>query len=310
MLNFGRRGRVRVVDVRQLRYFVSVVEKGSFTRASEALGITQPSLGFQIRKIEEELKVQVLVRNSRGVQLTEPGRILYERGKRIIADMDDLRRSLSDLSEEPHGPVSLGITPSLADRILVPLIKQVRSSLPAIDLNVTEDMSQNLIDLLEVGRLDLALVFNAVPARGLSVRKLAEDTVFLVYRTGSEVADYSPVSFEDMAGFPLVLPRRPHRLRHLIDDAAQDCGIKLNIIAEMQSLSSILRMVDNGLGATLISSSMTRRNPSEGTLVTREVVRPRMIHDISIAHLDSRPLSRGASAVSRIVDQIMETYFT
>jgi molybdate transport repressor ModE-like protein len=90
------------MDVRQLKYFIAIVEKGSFAKASELLGIAQPSLGFQVQTLEDELNVQLLVRTARGVHVTGSGQQLFDRAKSLLQDFDNLKRDISNASDAPH----------------------------------------------------------------------------------------------------------------------------------------------------------------------------------------------------------------
>ncbi len=288
------------VDVKQLRYFLKIVEAGSFTKAADHLGIAQPSLGFQIRKLEQELQVQLLVRNSRGIELTPPGRTLFEEGKRILADMEALRQRVCDMAEAPHGQVALGITPSLAGRLLVPLVKRTKDQLSSVSLAVTEGLSSTLIELVESDRLNLALAYNVAPSRGLHVERLAREQVRFVYPPTADDCDRSPLSFRELAGYELILPSRPHRLRQLADDAAQQCKIELNIVSEMQSMPTILRLVESRLGCTLMAGGSVMR-AEDGRLAARPVVDPTLHFDVVLAYTDTRPLSRAEHAVAALV---------
>lgn len=299
------------MDVRQLKYFITIVEKGSFTKASELLGIAQPSLGFQIRKLEDELNIQLLVRTARGVQLTTPGQQLFDRAKVLLRDFDALKRDISDASSEPHGNVALGLTPSLADLLLMPIIEQCRRQYPRIKLSVTEEMSQNLIELLEIGQIDFALAFNIlmIPAKGITVEHLADEDIEILLHPSQEPKDDLPIKFRDLAEYPLILPRKPHRLRYLAERAAQQCGIELNIASEMQSLPTILRLVEHGVGATLIAGGSTNRMVREGRLVSRALTNPSLRHDVSIIYLEAKPLSRAEECIASIVRTLVRAEY-
>jgi LysR family nitrogen assimilation transcriptional regulator len=292
------------MDVRQLKYFVAVVNKGSFTKAAELLGIAQPSLGMQIRNLEEELRSQLLVRTSRGVELTKSGRILFEGARKLISSMSDLQKSISDTAEEPQGTVTFGITPSLADHLLIPLIEQCRQRFPGIKLSVTEDMSYTIVELIEIGQLDLALTFSFKPARGLSIHPLATEGICLLMRADGDKVDSTPLEFRALESLPMILPRRPNRLRVMAEEGALRCNIKLNIAFEMQSLPTILRLVEHGYGATLIAATGSAQRASGGRLVSRPLVNPSLQHNVSLVHLDSKPLSRAELAVAGILKEL------
>jgi LysR family nitrogen assimilation transcriptional regulator len=218
--------------------------------------------------------------------------------------MSDLRRSVSDLSEEPEGAVTFGITPSLADDLLIPLIERCRQRFPGINLSVTEDMSYSIVELIELGQLDLGLVFSVKPTRGLRIDVLATEGVCLLTRASGSTTDLGAVEFSALDNVPMILPRRPNRLRVVAEESAQRCKIKLNIAFEMQSLSSILRLVEHGYGATLIAVTGSAQRAAGGRLVSRPVINPGFTHNISLVHLDSKPLSRAELAVAGILREL------
>jgi len=292
------------VDVKQLRYFIKIVEAGSFTKAADHLGIAQPSLGFQIRKLEEELRVQLLVRNSRGIELTPPGRTLFEEGKKIVADMKALHERVCDMAEAPHGQVRLGITPSLAGRLLVPLVKRAKDRLPTVSLAVTEGLSSTLIELVEFGRLDLVLAYDVAPARGLHIERLAKDQVWFIYPPAMGDDDRSPLPFQALTRYELILPPRPHRLRQLVDDAAQHCKIELNIVSEMQSMPTILRLVESGLGCTLMAGGAFAAAENV-RLAARPVIEPTLHFDVVLARADTRPVTRAEQEVASLLRELV-----
>lgn len=293
------------MDFRQLKYFITIAEKGGFTRASELLGIAQPSLGFQIKKLEDELNVQLLIRTAKGAQPTVAGEQFLEGAKKIIADVDVLKRDISNLSQEPHGTVALGMTPSLSDRFLLQIIGECTKRYPLIRISVTEEMSQNLIDLLEVGQIGLALAYNVrvMPAKGIAVDHLANEDIDLLAHPDNTGDDVGDIDFRAVARFPLILPRKPHRLRYLAERAAAQCSVELNIVYEMQSLPTILRLVEYGLGATLIAGGRANPLVTDGKLLSRRVVNPSLRHDVSIIQLEARPMSRAEECVAAVIKQ-------
>lgn len=298
-----------MLTVRQLKYFITIVDHGSVTKASLALGIAQPSVGFQIRKLEETIQAQVLNRSTSGVTMTSAGEILYERARSILADVENLERELKEFANAPVGRVSLGIAPSLADRLLVPLIKRMNAEFPALELNVSEDLSQHLIDQLEAGRIDIGLAFNLPAVRGVHTRQVGAESAYLIYHSSEADPDSSPISFRNLSEFGLALPQRPHRIREMVDNVAHKLGVKLKIDHEMQSLGSIIRMVESGLAATIIAGSRSNRQTRTGTMVARQIIEPELKFDISLFYQDARSLSQAETAVVHLIDELTRELF-
>jgi LysR family nitrogen assimilation transcriptional regulator len=293
------------VDVKQLRYFLQVVERKSFTKAAEQIGIAQPALGFQIRKLEEELQVQLLVRNSRGVLLTEAGQYLVTAARRILVDVATTSRHLVEMGGAPRGEIRLGITPSFSQHLIIPLIEHCRRELPQVGIGFFEELSAILTEWIEDNRIDLALAFNVPPTRGLKVQQLATDHLCLITAAKQRSEHPDTVDFAEVAALPLILPPKPHRLRKAADDAAYDRKLKLNITYEVQSIPTILLLIENGMGATLMSSAAISRRLPNGKLSSRRVVNPSLQSVLSLVHSDDRPLSRVELHLIEVLKRIL-----
>jgi LysR family transcriptional regulator, nitrogen assimilation regulatory protein len=147
------------MENRQLLYFTRIVELGSFTKAAAALRIAQPSLGQQIRNLEEELGTALLVRHSRGVRPTEAGALLYQHASRILEDVRQAKEAVLALSSRPIGNVTIGMTPGISDLFAAKLVESCNRDYPAIRLNIEQDLSVRLVRrILSDNTLAFALV--------------------------------------------------------------------------------------------------------------------------------------------------------
>ena len=290
------------MDLRQIRYFLKVIEKGSFSRAAEQLGIAQPGLGAAIRKLEEEFQVQLLLRSSRGVAPTEAGQVLAGAGARILAEVAQADQAMRDLARAPRGQISIGITPSMAERLVLPLIERCQAEMPGLALNVVEELSFVLSEWVEAGRLDFALAYDVPPTRGLVLRPLATERICLI--EPGEAAQNAPIDFAELGTRKLGLPPRPHRLRMLVEAAASERGVPLHVAYEMHSVPTILRLVRSGLGSTLLAGAALRE--AQAGLVRRPVTGPSMNSRLALIHADNRPLTRIETVLLRIVRELMK----
>ena len=293
------------MDIRQLRYFMEIAQLGSMTKASEKLGITQPSLGYQIKRLEVELQMPLLVRNSRGVELTPAGRLLLEEGKSIVLSMETLRQRLLDASAVVRGEVSVGFTPSVAERLLVPLIEQVRIDHPALKLTITEDLSRNLITAVERGNLDIALAYDVEPTANLVLEKIETEPIGLASAATGRISHKDVFDFKDIGEHPLVLQKIPHRMRQVIEQVAAREGVKLNIAFEMQSGPAVLRLVEHGMGATIISLGAQPRLRREHRIVIRRFVNPSITAELFLVRLKARPVSKSQKAISSALKALL-----
>ncbi|MDX7953911.1 LysR family transcriptional regulator [Lichenihabitans sp. Uapishka_5] len=166
------------MDLRQLRYFVAIVQSGSISRASQALNVAQPALSLHIRNMEADLGVPLLFRTPQGVQATEAGLVLLRHARTILSQFEAADREVRGTATEPTGEVRLGL-PSTISRILgVPLVLAARARHPKVVLRVAEAMSGYVLEWLRAGRVDLGLLYQCVEDKDLrSIGLLTEPLV-------------------------------------------------------------------------------------------------------------------------------------
>ena len=293
------------MDIRQLRYFVEIAQQGSLTKASEKLGITQPSLGYQINRLEEELQLRLLVRNSRGVSLTPAGRLLLDEAKGVIASMDGLRQRLLDSSAAVRGDVSVGLTPSIVDRLLIPLIEQVKAAYPSLRVTITEDLSRNLTAMIGRRELDLALAYDVGAASSLALEMVESEPIGLATAAPGNASFDETFDFANIAGQPLVLQKAPHHMREVIEQIAAREGVKLSIAFEMQSGPAVLRLVEHDLGGTITSLSAQPRLWRQHRILIRRFVNPSITAKLFLVRSAARPLSKAQRAVASVLKALL-----
>jgi LysR family transcriptional regulator, hydrogen peroxide-inducible genes activator len=151
------------MELHQLRYFVAAAEAGTISRAAQRCSIAQPSLSQQLKKLEESLGAQLLDRLGRGIALTEAGRALLPRARRILAEVRDAEANLEREVREGIGGVSIGAIPTMAPYLLPPAIQRLRGELPACEVTIREARTEELIELLVENQIDCALMSTPVP---------------------------------------------------------------------------------------------------------------------------------------------------
>src|SRR5687768_6039531 len=167
------------MDLKQLEYFVRVAELGSFTRASIVIDVAQPALSRQVRQLEVELRQNLLTRNGRGVTLTEAGKLLLEHGRGILHQVERAKEDLGRLRGALAGQVAVGLPPSVAKRLAVPLARAFRQQLPNASLSIAEALSGAMQESVIAGRIDLALIHNPSPSTDIVSLVIFEEELFL-----------------------------------------------------------------------------------------------------------------------------------
>lgn len=292
------------MEMRQLRYFVVVSEVGSLLRASARLHIAQPALGQQIQALEDELGVKLFHRSNRGMSLTETGVTFLEHARVILADTERARQAVRSFSTEPSGKVTIGFPMTVGLTAALPILVACRQRFPKIQLKIVEAYSGFLREWLMLGRLDLALMFGETIDPGLAKRPLLDDRlVFVTSMDGNAVPQC--MGMEDISRWPLVLPSQEHGLRRIIDEACVAEGLTLDVVAEVDSLSSVKRAVQTGIGNTILPLAAVAQEVQEGQLHAVALDNPRMSRRVVCATNTARPANAAATAVNSLVHEVV-----
>lgn len=242
------------MELRQLQYFVRVVELGSMSRAALELDMVQSAVSQQISRLESELSTRLLLRTPQGVTPTEAGLAFFHEAQLTLRHADQARRAAQHA--RLSGTVSVGLAPTTASMIGVPLIRAMRERYPDVRLHMVESLSGHLTAMLNARQLDVAVLFDTHAARRWTVLPLFEETLFLIrsrhrYPENEPVPAGDRLSITDLAQVPLILPTGHHGLRSALDTAFARAQIAPRVVQEIDSLAMLMEAVDMGLGATL-----------------------------------------------------------
>lgn len=241
------------MDMRQLKYFVQIVESGSLSKASRQLFIAQPALSQQMTRLEDEVGKPLLVRSSRGVRPTDNGEALYHHARFILRQLDQAVSVARQEHANVSGRVSLGMAPTTVCALGLPLIKHLSAKYPGIVVNVIEAMSGHLEHMTQLGELDLVILFNPTVALDLSMESLLEEELFVILPRDSKMIapDREDITLHEVAKLPLILPSHGHGLRRRISLEFERANLPVDPVAEIDSLPLLMHCVADGLGATI-----------------------------------------------------------
>ena len=280
------------MDLKQIESFVRVAELGSFTRAAAVLGIAQPLLSRNVRQLEVELRQAFLLRNGRGVTLTDAGRVLLEHGRGILHQVALAREELGRVRGGLAGRVAIGLPTSLARVLTVPLTRAFRSRMPDAAISISEGLSTALQAGLISGRLDVVVLYNAQPAPELELQAIAEEELVLVSpRTPglAEAPPPAPLPLKQIAPLPLVIPSRPNAIRMHVEAMLATVGARLTIALEIDGVSAILDLVADGAGHAILSRNAVISSIKPSALSIRAVCDPALTTRLSMATSSLRP---------------------
>ncbi len=241
------------MDMRQLRYFVQIVESGSLSKASRQLYIAQPALSQQMARLEDEVGKPLLLRSSRGVAPTDNGEALYHHAKFMLRQLDQALSVARQDSAALSGRVTLGLAPTTVCQLGLPLLQHLRARHPGVLLNVVEGLSGHLEHMTRVGQLDLAVLFSPKAAAELSCEPLLDEDLVVILPAGSTLvpAARTALTLREVAALPLILPSPGHGLRRRIALEFDRANLAFDAIAEVDSLPLLMHCVADGLGATI-----------------------------------------------------------
>lgn len=214
------------MNLRRLKYFVKSVDIGSLTQAAEVLYIAQPALSQQLSVLENELKQTLLIRNKRGVQPTEAGKVLYRNAQLILRQCEQAHNEVQSAGLHLTGSVAVGLSQcSMAEQLALPLLKAVREAHPGITLNLNQNSGVRQSELVMSGRIDMALLgtslYSAHIPHGIKFLPLLREELHLV---SDQLQAREEISLTEVATLDLIVPNTNHFLRRTLDDAFVQLG--------------------------------------------------------------------------------------
>jgi len=247
------------MELRQLRYFVSIVECGSLTRAAAELEVVQSALSQQISRLEAELSTRLLLRTSQGTLPTEAGLAFFRQAQLTLRHADEAARVAQHA--RLMGTVSVGLAPTACSVLGLPLLLKVRDKFPDVRLQIVESLSGYLAAMLNARQLDLAVLYGTHAARRWNTTPLVDERLFLIQSAARPALNTAgeTAALSDLDGVPLILPSAGHGLRSALDAAFTRVGLQPTLAAEIDSLATLMDAVDAGLGATIQPWAATRR---------------------------------------------------
>lgn len=245
--------------LRQIRYLTAVVEYQHFTRAAEALRVSQPTLSQQIKQLEKSLHVQLLDRSGRTVRLTDAGENYLSYARRALRELDAGTRAVHDVQDLSRGSLRLAMTPTFTAYLIGPLVERFSTLHPGITLSVQEMTQDRIEAALAADTVDLGIAFAQARSSEIETQALFVETLGLVVgnnhlRAGAQ----APMDLRELDQEGLVLLSRDFATRRHIDQHFRDQGIAPRIAIEVDSISAIVEIIRRGKLATVLPEAIAR----------------------------------------------------
>lgn len=282
------------MDITQLKTLIHVADLGSLSKAADRLNIAQPALSRQIRLLESELGVHLFERHGRGMVITAIGRDVLEHAVRIMAEMEAIQNTAAGSGAYYRGMVVIGTMPTVAEIVTVPLVRRIKEAHPALAVRFSSAFSGYLLDSLQRGELDLVVSYDPKPLKSLRIIPIIMERLLFVGPGDYRLRLDEPVPFSRLSEQPLVMPSPRHGLRTIMEDCARQAGVELRASVEADSFGSMIDLMRNGFGPTMLPLAPIHGLVTSGVLSAAPVMNPTPERKLVLAYPVDRPISPAA----------------
>ena len=282
------------MDLRQLRYFVGIVQAGSLSRAADQLHVAQSALSHHLAGLESELNTQLVTRGPKGIALTEPGSVLYRHAEAILRHVEFAKQDAISALDVPSGRVSVGFPGILAPLLGCELFTRVRSAYPEILLHVSDANSWLVRERLVNGRIDIAVLFADQPERGLAVEPLLLEELFFV----TADPDISPIRLADAVQRPLLFAGPGSSCQRVAQEAFKRHGLTMTSIAEIDALDTLCRAIASGIGNSILPWSVLYDGERKIALNCRRIADAKLVRPVALCFSEVGQRSPAIEAVA------------
>ena len=289
------------MDLKQLRTFRAVAELGSLSKAADRLRAAQPALSRHIKLLEHELRVELFVRNGRGMLLTSAGRILLDRTTGLVRQIEQVRDDLQSASGKPSGGVILGLVPTVSAVFSGRFARRVITEFPDVSLRIVESYGGHLVEWLHRGEMDLAITYGPAVDLHLTVQSIGSEDIAVVGPPGSGLARKKQVDLKWLVKQNLIVPSISHGLRALLEKAVARERLALNPIIEADSYRAQISLMEEGLGYTLLPASAIRAELATQRLEMAALVNPSISRELILASPIAHPTSIATTTISTLI---------
>lgn len=264
------------MNMKQLRYVLMLAHEGSFSRAAETLGITQPSLSQYIKKIEKELGVELFDRTGGDVRVTDAGHVYIGAGRRILDLEQQMERKLEDLASHRSGSIVVGVSPHRCVHLMPEIAKRFQKLYPGMHLVIEERAGASLLDDAEHGQFDLCIANLPVDEKIFKHQLMMEEEVLLAVNTQTalyqkveksavivEGRKYPAVDFRELAGEAFVTLAETQPTQKRLDEICAAAGFEIKNAVECRTIETQFAMVRSGIGAALVPSGISEFSNAE-----------------------------------------------
>ncbi|MFJ9499738.1 LysR family transcriptional regulator [Brevibacillus centrosporus] len=281
------------MELRQLEYFMAVCEEMHFSRASEKLCTTQSNLSQQIKLLENELGVPLFDRMGKRIALTDAGKVLLDQSRHVFSHIAYARDAIAEMKDMQGGSITIGVLPGDADLLFNALLVQFHQTYPKLSLSVIE--TTKIIEQVVAGTIDIGVTTTPSPDERFTVVPLFHEEFALAVRSDHPLAEKGKVAFEQLRDMKMVMFPPDHQVRQLIGHYCLQAGFRLQPHIETTTLSSLLSLVEQGIGACVLPRLLLESLGKKEIAVV-SLVNPTPSQDICIVYRSDKYVGFAARA--------------
>ncbi|WP_176594140.1 LysR family transcriptional regulator [Sphingobium sp. EM0848] len=294
------------MDLRQLRHFRQIAESGSVSAASGVVHVAQPALSRQMRALEEEFGTPLFVRTGRGVLLTPAGQSLLVEARHLLDEADRVSKYIRSFGTRLSGEATIGLSPTIGRLLTLPLAQCVRADYPALKLRIAEAFSGTLLEWLQTGRIDAAILYHKPVSGSIQSELVGREPLSII--GGSDAIPFparAEVPIRALAGHSLVLPTPQHGLRKMVDEHVATHGVPLDLMFEFDALDAMIAVARQGIALTILPESAVRPELASGTLRAWRIGDPALVRPIVIATASQRADAIGQREIVQLLRRVI-----
>lgn len=290
------------VTLRQLRVFIEVARRQSFSRAGDEIGLTQSAVSRCVRELEAEIGLKLIDRTTRDVQLTDVGANLVASVSRLLGDLDDTLREIREIGEQRRGRVVVAASPTVACRLMPRVIAACGRQFPYVALGLRDDVQSDVVRKVRSGEVDFGVIIGPFAADDMTSETVMTDSFCVVMRDDHALAGRREVAWKDLDGERLVMLDQASGSRPIIDAVMSEQGVHVTVVQELGHSATVYGLVEAGIGVSVLPW-LALPLPAGSSLVARPLV-PRAERTVALVRRRDRSLSPAAEAVWALIGQL------
>ncbi|NNE08629.1 MAG: LysR family transcriptional regulator [Gemmatimonadetes bacterium] len=293
------------MEIHQLRYFVAIAETGGFSRAARRCCVSQPSLSQQIMKLEDELGKKLFDRLGRSIAMTDAGKALLPRAKRILRDLQEARNAVDQEVDDETGQINIGIIPTMAPFLLQRSVAAFQKIHPEATISLSEDMTHRLIEQLVQAEIDVGIMSLPIDNNLIDYEELGSEILYLAVAKNGPLDAQPVVSIDSLADEPFIMLHEAHCLGDQIQNFCYSRKISPPVICKTAQISTVQGCVAKGLGVSMIPQ-MAAREDDSGLVAYKTIEGENPIRAIAAATHSGRAPSKLVRSYIECVQGVLD----